>query len=137
VITEGLSVSPADVRKFFERIPVDSLPFFSAEVTVGQIVKKPDVSEAEKERVFELLSSIKQQILDGETDFATMARKYSEDPGSAMSGGDLGFFNRGGLAREYEPPPLGRKPGEFSVQAERMSAVHVIRWFGTRGIVFK
>src|SRR5690606_28843668 len=44
-ITEGLSVSPADVRRFFERIPTDSLPFFSAEVTVGQIVKKPEASE--------------------------------------------------------------------------------------------
>src|SRR5690606_19087692 len=63
VITEGLSVAPADVRRFFERIPADSLPFFSAEVTVGQIVKRPEVSEEEKEKVIQLLSSIKQQIL--------------------------------------------------------------------------
>ena len=136
VITEGLSVSPADVRKFFERIPVDSLPFFSAEVTVGQIVKKPDVSEAEKERVFELLSSIKQQILDGETDFATMARKYSEDPGSAMSGGDLGFFNRGELAPEYEATALGLKPGEISDPVESMFGVHMIQLLEIRGNSF-
>lgn len=136
VITEGLSVSPADVRRFFERIPTDSLPFFSAEVTVGQIVKKPDVSEAEKERVIALLSSIKQQILDGDTDFATMATKYSEDPGSALSGGDLGFFNRGELAPEYEATALSLKPGEISDPVESMFGVHMIQLLEIRGNSF-
>ena len=136
VITEGLSVSPADVRKFFERIPTDSLPFFSAEVTVGQIVKKPEVSEEEKEKVIQLLSSIKKQILDGETDFATMARKYSEDPGSALSGGDLGFFNRGELAPEYEATALSLKPGEISDPVESMFGIHMIQLLEIRGNSF-
>src|SRR5690554_4131243 len=86
VISEGLSVSPADVREFFGKIPPDSLPFFSAEVSVGQIVKKPEVSDKQKEEVSNLLASIKKKILDGEADFATMARQYSEDPGSAANG---------------------------------------------------
>ncbi len=136
VITEGLSVSPADVRKFFGRIPVDSLPFFSAEVTVGQIVKKPDVSEEEKEKVTRLLASIKQQILDGEADFASMARKYSEDPGSAVSGGDLGFFNRGELAPEYEATALGLKQGEISDPVESMFGIHMIQLLEIRGNSF-
>jgi len=136
VITEGLSVSPADVRKFFERIPTDSLPFFSAEVTVGQIVKKPEVSEEEKDKVIQLLSSIKQQILDGDTDFASMARKYSEDPGSAASGGDLGFFNRGELAPEYEATALGLKPGEISDPVESMFGIHMIQLLEIRGNSF-
>src|SRR5690606_3391714 len=136
VITEGLSVSPADVRKFFERIPTDSLPFFSAEMTVGQIVKKPEVSEEEKDKVIQLLSSIKQQILDGDTDFASMARKYSEDPGSAASGGDLGFFNRGELAPEYEATALGLKPGEISDPVESMFGIHMIQLLEIRGNSF-
>ncbi|HLT08002.1 MAG TPA: peptidylprolyl isomerase [Cyclobacteriaceae bacterium] len=135
-ITEGLSVSPADVRRFFERIPTDSLPFFSAEVTVGQIVKKPEASEEEKEKVIQLLSAIKQQILDGETDFASMARKYSEDPGSAMSGGDLGFFNRGELAPEYEATALSLKPGEISDPVETMFGIHMIQLLEIRGNSF-
>lgn len=136
VISEGLSVSPADVRKFFDRIPVDSLPFFSAEVTVGQIVKKPDVSEEEKEKVIELLASIKQQIHDGDADFAGMARKYSEDPGSALSGGDLGFFNRGELAPEYEATALSLKPGEISDPVESMFGIHMIQLLEIRGNSF-
>lgn len=136
VISEGLSVSPADVRRFFERIPTDSLPFFSAEVTVGQIVKKPEVSDEEKEKVTELLASIKQRILDGETDFATMARQYSEDPGSGPGGGDLGFFNRGELAPEYEATALGLKPGEISDPVESMFGIHMIQLLEIKGNSF-
>lgn len=136
VISEGLSVSPADVRKFFARIPADSLPFFSAEVSVGQIVKKPEVSEAEKRKVIDLMSTVKEKILAGESDFASMARKHSEDPGSAASGGDLGFFNRGELAPEYEATALGLKQGEISDPVESMFGVHMIQLLEIKGNSF-
>lgn len=136
VISEGLSVSPADVRRFFAKIPTDSLPFFSAEVSVGQIVKKPEVNEEEKEKVFTLLASIKQRILDGESDFASMARQYSEDPGSAATGGDLGFFNRGELAPEYEATALGLKQGEISDPVESMFGIHMIQLLEIKGNSF-
>ncbi|HLW20115.1 MAG TPA: peptidylprolyl isomerase [Cyclobacteriaceae bacterium] len=136
VISEGLSVSPADVRRFFAKIPTDSLPFFSAEVSVGQIVKKPEVSEEEKDKVIALLSSIKKRILDGETDFAAMARQYSEDPGSAAMGGDLGFFNRGELAPEYEATALGLKQGEISDPVESMFGIHMIQLLEIKGNSF-
>lgn len=136
VISEGLSVSPADVRKFFDKIPTDSLPFFSAEVSVAQIVKKPEVSEEEKEKVFSLLASIKKRLLDGESDFASMARQYSEDPGSAASGGDLGFFSRGELAPEYEATALGLKPGEISDPVESMFGIHMIQLLEIKGNSF-
>src|SRR5690554_4218643 len=136
VISEGLSVSPADVREFFDKIPTDSLPFFSAEVSVGQIVKKPEVSDKQKEEVSNLLASIKKRILDGDSDFATMARQYSEDPGSAASGGDLGFFNRGELAPEYEATALGLKQGEISDPVESMFGVHMIQLLEIKGNSF-
>ena len=136
VISEGLSVSPADVREFFDKIPTDSLPFFSAEVSVGQIVKKPEVSDKQKEEVSNLLASIKKRILDGDSDFATMARQYSEDPGSAASGGDLGFFNRGELAPEYEATALGLKQGEISDPVESMFGFHMIQLLEIKGNSF-
>lgn len=136
VISEGLSVSPADVRKFYHKIPTDSLPFFSAEVSVGQIVKKPEVSEEEKDKVFKLLSSIKEKILKNETDFATMARQHSEDPGSAANGGDLGFFNRGELAPEYEATALSLKQGEISDPVESMFGIHMIQLLERKGNSF-
>lgn len=136
VISGDLSVSPAEVRRFFHKIPADSLPFFSAEVSVGQIVKKPEVSEEEKEKVIDLLSSVKQKIMDGEADFASMARQHSEDPGSASSGGDLGFFGRGELAPEYEATALSLKQGEISDPVESMFGIHMIQLLEIKGNSF-
>jgi peptidyl-prolyl cis-trans isomerase SurA len=132
-IAEDLTVSPADVRKFFEGIPKDSLPFFSAEVTVGQIVKKPEVSKEQKDKVVNQLMEIKQKILDGDEDFASMARKFSQDPGSAAQGGDLGFFRRGELAPEYEATSYALKPGEISDPVESMFGFHMIQLLERRG----
>ncbi|WP_228527772.1 peptidylprolyl isomerase [Pararhodonellum marinum] len=135
-ITDGMSLSPADVRKFFNRIPADSLPFFSAEVEVGQIVKKPEPSQAEKDKIANQLREFKRQIVAGESDFATLARTYSEDPGSAVQGGDLGFFRRGELAPEYEATALAQQPGEISDPIETMFGFHMIQLLERRGNTF-
>ncbi|SIO22233.1 peptidylprolyl isomerase [Algoriphagus halophilus] len=126
-ITEGISVSPAEVREFFKSIPTDSLPFFSAEVTVGQIVKKPEVNPQIKEDIFTKLRQFKQDILDGKADFADLARAYSEDPGSAAQGGDLGFFRSGELAPEFEATAMSLKLGEISDPVETDFGIHLIQ----------
>ncbi|MCH7409568.1 peptidylprolyl isomerase [Belliella sp. DSM 111904] len=135
-ITEGLSVSPAEVRRFFNSIHRDSLPFFSAEVTVGQIVRKPEVNEKAKTEVANFLSGLKKQIMDGTSDFATLAKEYSQDPGSAIQGGELGFFRRGELAPEYEATSLGLKPGEVSDPVETVFGFHMIQLLERRGNTF-
>jgi peptidyl-prolyl cis-trans isomerase SurA len=126
-ITEGLTVSPAEVRDFYGSIPNDSLPFFSAEVTVGQIVKKPEVNAKAKEQIFEQLRQFKNDIGTGKVDFATLAKQYSEDPGSGAQGGDLGFFRRGELAPQFESTALALKPGELSDPVETDFGVHLIQ----------
>jgi peptidyl-prolyl cis-trans isomerase SurA len=126
-ITEGLTVSPAEVRAFYGSIPNDSLPFFSAEVTVGQIVKKPEVNAKAKEQIFEQLRQFKNDIGTGKADFATLAKQYSEDPGSGAQGGDLGFFRRGELAPQFESTALALKPGELSDPVETDFGVHLIQ----------
>lgn len=135
-ITEGLTISPADVRKFYNSIPKDSLPFFSAEVVVGQIVKKPEVSRHVKDSIANRLKSFKQLILDGKSDFAALAKQYSQDPGSAIQGGDLGFFRRGELAPEYEATALGLQLGEISDPVETMFGMHMIQLLERRGNTF-
>lgn len=135
-ISEDLTVSPADVRKFFQSIPSDSLPFFSAEVTVGQIVKKPEVNKADKEKVRDFLLELKEKIASGEDDFASLAAKYSEDPGSKIQGGDLGFFRRGELAPEYEAMAFALRPGEIGDPVETMFGFHLIQLLERRGTTF-
>lgn len=135
-ITEGLAVSPADVRQFYNSIPRDSLPFFSAEVIVGQIVKKPDVDPRIKETMITQLRQFKQDILEGNAEFATLAKKYSEDPGSGSLGGDLGFFRRGELAPEYESTALGLRLGEISDPVESDFGLHMIQLLENKGTTY-
>ncbi|TVP45717.1 MAG: peptidylprolyl isomerase [Mongoliibacter sp.] len=132
-ITAGLTISPAEVRKFFTSIERDSLPFFSAEVTVGQIVKKPDVSKSVKDDIIAQMREYKRKIDSGESDFQTLARNHSEDPGSAAQGGELGFFRRGELAPEYEATALGLRPGEISEPIETQFGFHMIQLLERRG----
>ena len=132
-ITEGLTVSPAEVREFFKRIPTDSLPFFSAEVTVGQIVKKPEVSSQIKDNIVAQLKQLKEDISSGKSDFATLAREYSDDPGSGPQGGDLGFFRKGELAPEYEATALALRQGEISDPVESSFGIHMIQLLENRG----
>ncbi|MFA0962032.1 peptidylprolyl isomerase [Roseivirga sp. BDSF3-8] len=135
-VTNSVTVSPAEVKKFFNRIPQDSLPFFSTEVTVGQIVKFPEPTDEEKEKVKRQLTEIRSDIVNGEADFGVMARMYSEEPGAERSGGNIGFFARGQLAPEYEAASLKMKPGEISMPVETQFGFHVIQLIERRGNEF-
>lgn len=135
-ITEGLTVSPADVRAFFNSIPSDSLPLFTSEATVGQIVKKPQVNAKVRDEIIAQLKQFKQDILDGKADFDDLAKKYSEDPGSGAQGGDLGFFRRGELAPEYESTALGLRQGEISDPVETQFGFHMIQLLEIKGNTF-
>ena len=132
-ISKGVKVTPAEVKRFFNKIPEDSLPFFSTEVTVGHIVKLPEVSKEQKEAVVKRLNEIRSQILSGEATFAEMAKKHSEDPGSAASGGELGFWKRGELAPEFEATALRMKPGDISKPVETKFGFHIIQLIERRG----
>lgn len=132
-ITEGLAVSPAEVRAFFNSVPKDSLPLFTSEATVGQIVKKPEASPKVREEIIAQLLKFKQDILSGKSTFAELATKYSEDPGSGAQGGDLGYFRRGELAPEYEATSLGLRPGEISDPVETQFGFHMIQLLEIKG----
>ena len=112
-IVKDIKVTPAEVRRYFNKIPSDSLPYFSTEVTIGQIVKKPEVNAATKRQIKKQLKGLKARIKAGE-DFGALAKKYSMDPGSAAAGGELGFFKRGELAPAFEAAAFAMKPGEIS-----------------------
>lgn len=132
-ITADVTVTPAEVKAFFNRIPKDSLPFFSTEVTVGHIVKLPVVSPEQKSEVRNKLNEIRTKIVKEEATFADMAREYSEDPGSAAGGGELGFWRRGELAPEFEATALKLEPGEISNPVETEFGFHIIQLIERRG----
>jgi peptidyl-prolyl cis-trans isomerase SurA len=130
-ITSEISVTPAEVQAFFNRIPQDSLPYFSAEVSLGQIVKIPEIGNDVKDKAREQLMEYKKQIESGAS-FEALARQYSQGP-SAPSGGNLGYQQRGNLVPPYEAAALQLQPGEISDPVESEFGFHLIQLISRRG----
>lgn len=100
-IVGDIKLTPAEVRNYFSRLPQDSIPFVPTQVEVQIITREPKIKEEEIERVKKELRDFTDRINKGETTFSTLARMYSEDPGSARRGGEYGFTGRGELTPEF------------------------------------
>lgn len=131
-ISQDIEVTPAEVRKFFNTIPRDSLPFYSSEVAVAQIVKLPTVSRSQKEISRKQMMELRERILNGE-DFGELAKEFSDDPGSAQYGGELGFVERGQFVPEFEAAALKMQPGQLSQPIESAFGFHLIELLERRG----
>ena len=131
-IVEGVSATPSDVREFYKSIPSDSIPMVSAQYEIAQLVKKPPITLDEKLEVKDRLYGLRNRILKGER-FSTLALLYSEDPGSAKKGGELGFKGRGELVPEFEAAAFALKDGEISEVVETEYGFHIIQMIERRG----
>ena len=131
-ISGDVKITPSDVRKFFNSIPKDSLPYIPAEVEIGHVVRLGTVTKEQKEKLRNQLLDLKAKAEKGE-DFAMLAQIYSEDVGSAKNGGDLNFAKRGAMLPEFEGAALGLKPGEMSNIIETQYGFHLIKLIETRG----
>ena len=134
-VLNEIEVSPEEVKEFYDGIPRDSLPYFSTQVKVSQIVKSPEVGREQKETVRNELISIRERILNGES-FEILATLYSQDPGSAQNGGNLGFVGRGAFQPEFEAEVFRLKPGEISMPIETQFGYHIIQLIEKRGNLF-
>ena len=135
-IMGNVSVTPSEVQRFFKSIPRDSLPYFSTEIEAGHIVRVARPTHAQKRFARRKLEKIRERILEGKVTFEEMAKSFSEDPGSAAKGGDLGWFSRGQLVKEYEATVLNLKPGEYSEVIESQFGFHFIQLIERRGNKF-
>ncbi len=131
-ITEDVNITPSEVKSFFKDIPQDSLPFINSEVEMLQIVKMPPINPEEVERVKNKLNELRYRILNGEN-FATLAILYSEDPGSAKNGGELGMYSRGDLYPEFEAVAFNLKDDKVSELVETEAGFHIIQLIQRRG----
>ena len=132
-VTGKATITPAEVQAFFKKIPVDSLPYFNAEVEIREIVAKPKVNAVEKERARTVAEDLRKRIVDGGDDFATLAKKYSADTGSGASGGDLGWQKRGTFVPEFEAMVYKLEKNQVSPLVETEFGFHVIQLLERRG----
>ncbi|RFZ81778.1 peptidylprolyl isomerase [Mucilaginibacter terrenus] len=131
-ITEKVNTTPQDVRRYFEAIPKDSLPTFNKEVEVGEIVFNPKLTKDEKQLYKEKAEELRQRAKKGE-DFGALARLYSQDPGSAPEGGDLGFNDRNGYVKEFSAVAFKMKAGDISPVFESDFGFHFLQVIERRG----
>lgn len=129
-----ISVTPAEVRRFFKGLPQDSIPYIPTQVEVQIITQQPKIAIEEIDEVKRKLREYSDRVVQGETSFSTLARLYSEDRGSAMKGGELGFMGRGELVPEYANVAFNlQDPNKVSKIVESEFGYHIIQLIEKRG----
>lgn len=131
-ITSDVAITPAEVSEFYASFPADSLPQIPERYELSEIVIEPQISEAERDRVRTQLAELRERVVKGES-FSMLATLYSQDPGSARKGGELGFFPRGYMVSEFESAAFALKPGEVSPIVETQFGFHIIQLIERRG----
>ncbi len=133
-LTNNIKTTPAEVRYYFSQLPEDSIPFIPTQVEVQIIVQEPKIPVEEIERVKAQLREYTERINSGETQFSTLALLYSEDPGSARRGGELGFMGKGQLLPEFANVAFNlTDPKKVSKIVETEYGFHIIQLIEKRG----
>ena len=133
-LVQNITVSPAEVRRYFKDLPQDSLPFVPTEVEVQILTQQPKVEQDEINRVKDELRNYTDRINKGEASFQTLARLYSEDPGTARRGGELDYTGRGMLDPAFANVAFGlTDPKRVSKIVESEFGFHIIQLIDKRG----
>lgn len=133
-LVEDIKVSPAQVREYFHDLPADSIPFVPTEVEVEIITMQPRISQEEINRIKDELREYTDRVNKGETTFGTLARLYSEDPGSARLGGELDYTGRGMLDPAFANVAFNlTDPKKISKIVESEFGFHIIQLIDKRG----
>ena len=133
-LTKGIKVTPKDVRNFYESLPADSLPYITKQVEVQIFTVTPVVPQSEIDDVKARLRDYSQRVTNGESEFSTLAILYSEDPGSSIKGGEIGFSGRAQLATEYANAAFNLNDSKrVSKIVETEFGYHIIQLIEKRG----
>lgn len=133
-IVGDIKVTPAQVRRYFNQLPSDSIPYIPTQVEVQIITQQPKIPQAEIDRVKARLRDFTERITSGETQFSTLARLYSEDPGTARQGGEMDFMGRGQLVPEFAAVAFNlTDPKKVSKVVETEYGFHIIQLIEKRG----
>lgn len=129
-----IKITPAEVRRYFKDLPQDSVPYIPTQVEVQIITSQPKIPLDEIEEVKRRLREYTDRVNKGEMDFSTLALLYSEDKGSAMRGGEIGFKGRGELVPEYANVAFNlQDPKKVSKIVESEFGFHIIQLIEKRG----
>lgn len=132
-ITKDIKITPSEIRNYFSQMSEDSIPFISAQYEILQIVLFPAVEQEEIDRIKGRLREFQKQVAEGR-DFATLAVLYSDDPGSATRGGDLGWYSKSGFVPEFSAVAFNlQEKGKVSKIVETEFGYHIIQLIDRKG----
>ncbi len=132
-ITEDVKLTPADVSDYYHSLSRDSLPLIDVTYEVRQICVYPQMTDDEEKITLDKLNEIREKIVSGKRRFESMARIYSEDPMSAKSGGELGFFARAELDPSFSSTAFRLQKDEVSKIVKSKFGYHIIQLIERRG----
>ena len=133
-LTEDIKVTPGDVRRYFDALPTDSVPFMPLQVEVQLLTLNPQIPRQEIDDVKARLRDYADRVTRGESEFSILAVLYSEDPGSAPRGGEIGFMGRGQLVPEFAAVAFNlNDPKKVSKIVETEYGFHIIQLIEKRG----
>ncbi|WKW45633.1 peptidylprolyl isomerase [Myroides sp. JBRI-B21084] len=121
----GVSITPEEIRQFYNKIPKDSLPMVGEQIELAEIVMKPEITSAQKQAVIDKLNQIRQEVLDGSS-FASKVFMYSEDSGSIKTGGLYTIDKKTPFVKEFKDVAFSLKEGEISKPFETDHGYHII-----------
>ena len=133
-LTKNIKVTPSDVRKYYDALPQDSIPFVPTQVEAEIMTLYPVIPRQEVEDVKARLRDFSESVAKGEKEFSTLAILYSEDKASAVRGGEIGFMGRGQLDPEYAAVAFNlNDPKRVSKIVESEYGFHIIQLIEKRG----
>lgn len=133
-VIENVKITPSEVKEFYNKYPKDSIPKIGVIYEIAHIVIEPAINPDELSEARNRIKQMRDQILSGEKDFKAMARVYSDDPGSASKGGELGLFNRGSMQPEFEAAAFSlKKKGDISEIIKTTFGYHIIQLIERKG----
>lgn len=132
-VVENVKITPSEVKAFFNKIPKDSIPKIGTTYEISQIVIEPSINPDELSDARNKIKAMRDRVIKGEN-FTVLARLYSDDPGSAAKGGELGLFNRGSMQPEFEAAAFSlKKKGDISEIIKTSYGYHIIQLIERKG----
>ena len=129
-----IKLTPSEIRKYFNQLPQDSLPTIPTTVEVQIVTMEPKIPFEETDAIKARLRDFTEQVNAGKMEFSTLARLYSEDPGSSVRGGELGFMSKTQLLPEFANVAFNLKDSKRVSQIVQTEyGYHIIQLIEKRG----
>lgn len=132
-VTSKVKVTPADVLRYYQTVPKDSIPLIGEQVEYSKIEIAPKVRDSEVQRIMHMMDSIRMNLANGKSSMTLEAAKWSEDPGSKYKGGCYPLQRKGSFVPEYEAAVYNTPEGSYSPVFSTVYGYHFVKVIEKRG----